>query len=45
MNINFNTDRPDADIVEIFTLLDARRNIQDLLVERLKNKVFNYIFV
>jgi len=26
------------DIVEIFTVIDSRRNVQDLLVEKLKRK-------
>ena len=30
--------RIDNDIVEIFTVIDARRNVQDLLVEKLKRK-------
>jgi len=30
--------RIDTDVVEIFTILDSRRNIQDLLVEKLKRK-------
>ncbi len=31
--------RIDNDIVEIFTVIDARRNVQDLLVEKLKRKI------
>ncbi|GAB1481869.1 type II toxin-antitoxin system RelE/ParE family toxin [Treponema sp.] len=31
--------RIDNKIVEIFTIIDARRNIQDLLVEKLKRKI------
>lgn len=31
--------RIDDDIVEIFTVIDARRNVQDLLVEKLKRKL------
>ncbi|MCD1656083.1 type II toxin-antitoxin system RelE/ParE family toxin [Treponema zuelzerae] len=30
--------RIDNDMVEIFTVIDARRNVQDLLVEKLKRK-------
>jgi len=30
--------RIDNDVVEIFTVIDARRNVQDLLVEKLKRK-------
>ena len=30
--------RIENDMVEIFTVIDARRNIQDLLVEKLKRK-------
>jgi Plasmid stabilization system protein len=30
--------RIDDDIVEIFTVIDSRRNVQDLLVEKLKRK-------
>jgi plasmid stabilization system protein ParE len=30
--------RIDGDIVEIFTVIDSRRNVQDLLVEKLKRK-------
>lgn len=30
--------RIEKDIVEIFTIIDARRNVQDLLVEKLKRK-------
>ena len=31
--------RIDTDSVEIFTVIDARRNVQDLLVEKLKRKI------
>lgn len=31
--------RIEKDIVEIFTIIDARRNVQDLLVEKLKRKI------
>lgn len=31
--------RIEKDIVEIFTVIDARRNVQDLLVEKLKRKI------
>jgi len=31
--------RIDNNIVEIFTVIDARRNVQDLLVEKLKRKL------
>lgn len=31
--------RIDNDIVEIFTVIDARRNVQDLLIEKLKRKI------
>jgi plasmid stabilization system protein ParE len=30
--------RIDNDVVEVFTVIDARRNVQDLLVEKLKRK-------
>jgi len=30
--------RIDNDIVELFTVIDARRNVQDLLVDKLKRK-------
>ena len=30
--------RIDNDFVEVFTVIDARRNVQDLLVEKLKRK-------
>lgn len=31
--------RIENDVVEIFTIIDARRNAQDLLVEKLKRKI------
>lgn len=30
--------RIDNNVVELFTILDARRNVQDLLIEKLKRK-------